>query len=431
MTVHLILLGMNTLFPDLRGSIRVYSDCKGALDKVKHLPPRRLPSQCRHSDILKNILVNCSSLTFKLEYEHIEAHQDEHTKFSRLTRPAQLNCAVDAGAKRALLDVVDTATPEKRGFPLEPITCYIGKEKLTSNSGDLLWFWAHRRLAREALVDSNVLNIRQFDVIAWDAVYTGLHSVPTLFQLWACKQVWDIAGTNYLCSKWDDSLDKWCPSCRAVRETTGHVLYCNEVGRVSTLRATIGMLGQWLEEVDTSPDLRRCILEYAYGRGYKMMVECIEGKEYLWKMAECQDVIGWRRFMEGMFSVHMICIQNDYHQWSGEGLSAKVWAGQLVVRLLEITHAQWVYRNIQVHEETRGTLRTAQKEQLLQEIEEEMELGFEGFLDMDRLLALIALEDLEHSGGQNQEYWLAAVRAARVAREIASGVSAVVEEAPD
>ena len=196
---------------------------------------------------------------------------------------------------------------------------------------------------------------------------------------------------------------------------------------MSTLWATIGMLGQWPEEVDTAPDLRRCILVYAYGRGYKRMVECIEGKEYLRKMAECQDVIGWRRFMEGMFSGHMVCIQNDYHQWSGEGL----WAGQLVVQLLEITHAQWVYRNIQVHDETSGTLRTAQKEQLLQEIEEEMELGFEVFLDIDRPLALMALEGLEHSGGQNQEYWLAAVRAARAACEIASGVSAVVEEAPD
>ena len=69
-------------------------------------------------------------------------------------------------------------------------------------------------------MESEVLNIRQFDAIAWGAVYTGLNSVPTLFQLWACKQVWDIAGTNYLRSKWDDSVDKRCPSCRAVRETT-------------------------------------------------------------------------------------------------------------------------------------------------------------------------------------------------------------------
>ena len=135
--------------------------------------------------------------------------------------------------------------------------------------------------------------------------------------------------------------------------------------------------------------------------------------------------------MEGMFSVHMICIQEAYRKWTGEGLSTKVWAGQLVVRLLEITHGQWVYRNIQVHDEVKGTLRTAQKEQLLQDIEAEMELGFEGFLDMDRSLASVALEDLEHSGGQNQECWLVAVRAARAARAIAAGRGGVAEEAPD
>jgi hypothetical protein len=431
MTAHLILLGINTLHPGLGGRIRMYSDCKGALDKVEHLLPRRLPSRCKHSDILKTILVNCSALSFEIAYEHIEAHQDDHTELAKLSRPAQLNCAVDAGAKRALWNVVRTAQPEKRCFPLEPIACFVGKEKLTSESGDLLRFWMHRRLAREALVDSKVLNIRQFDAIAWDAVYDGLHLVPPMFQMWACKQVWDIAGTNYLHSKWDESVDKWCPSCREVRETTGHVLHCNEVGRVSTLKVTIRMLGHWLEEVGTAPDLRRCILDYANGRGYKRMVECIGDNEYLRRMAEYQDEIGWRRFMEGMFSSHLICIQNDYHQWTGEGLSTKAWAGQLVVRLLEITHGQWVYRNIQVHDETSGALRTAQKEQLLQEIEAEMELGFDGFLDMDSALATVALEDLEHSGGQSQEYWLAAVRAARVACAIAAGNEGAVEEAPD
>jgi hypothetical protein len=339
---------------------------------------------------------------------------------------------VDAGAKRALLKVVDTATPERRCFPLEPIACFVGKEKVTSESGDLIRFWAHRRLAREALVESKVLNGRQFDAIAWEAVHEGLHSVPPLFQLWACKQVWDIVGTNYLRSKWEESVEKWCPSCRGVKETAGHVLNCNEVGRVSTLMATIGMLGVWLEEVNTAPDLRHCILEYARGRGYKRMVECINGKDYMRRMAEKQDEIGWRRFMEGMFTGHMICIQNDYHKWTGEGLSAKRWAGQLVIRLLEITHGQWVYRNIQVHDEMRGSIRTAEKEKLLREIEEELALGFDGFLDMDRSLASVALEDLEHSGGQSQEYWLAAVQAARVATAIVTtGERNAAEEAPD
>ena len=55
-----------------------------------------------------------------------------------------------------------------------------------------------------------------------------------------------------------------------------------------------------------------------------------------------------------------------------------------------------------------------------------MELGFDGFVPMDRLLALVSLEDLESSSGDQQEYWLLAVRAARVAKAIAEGEAPAV-----
>jgi hypothetical protein len=59
------------------------------------------------------------------------------------------------------------------------------------------------------------------------------------------------------------------------------------------------------------------------------------------------------------------------------------WAKQLVIPLLEVTHGHWIYRNIQVHNETQGTLLMQEKELLQREIEVEMELGFKGFLAMD------------------------------------------------
>jgi hypothetical protein len=74
-----------------------------------------------------------------------------------------------------------------------------------------------------------------------------------MFQLWACKQVWNIAGTNYLRLRWDKLIKKWCPSCGQARETAAHMLSCNEVGRVKTLKATIDFVEEWLEEVDTDP----------------------------------------------------------------------------------------------------------------------------------------------------------------------------------
>ncbi len=45
MAVHLILLGINKLDPMLVGKVTVYSDCKGALDKVGGLP-RGIYWQC-------------------------------------------------------------------------------------------------------------------------------------------------------------------------------------------------------------------------------------------------------------------------------------------------------------------------------------------------------------------------------------------------
>ncbi len=99
MAIHLILLSVNKIHPELKGEVESVSDCLGALNRVPYLPPYRIPSQCRHSDILKNILVHCKDLSFTTTYSHIKAHQDDHTSFRNLDRKAQLNCICDHAAK--------------------------------------------------------------------------------------------------------------------------------------------------------------------------------------------------------------------------------------------------------------------------------------------------------------------------------------------
>ena len=100
LSIHLILLSVNAVYPELKGMAVIYSDCLGALGRVRDLPPFRIPTRCKHSDILKMILVNCGNLTFERVYKHVAAHQDDSKAFHKLVRPAQLNCACDAGAKK-------------------------------------------------------------------------------------------------------------------------------------------------------------------------------------------------------------------------------------------------------------------------------------------------------------------------------------------
>ena len=203
MAIHLILLVIND------GLVHIYSDCLGALDKVKNLPPSRVPLGLSHSDVLKNILVNCSSLSFARFYSHVKAHQDDTVKYKDLTRPAQLNVNTDSYAKQALWDLQATRPPTQQAFPLEPVCVFADSAKITADTGQAARFGAHRRLAMERFHQLDILHPVVFDKVDWEMVHKTLHEVPRLFQQWACKQVMGIAGTM----EWDKTKVRMCPSC--------------------------------------------------------------------------------------------------------------------------------------------------------------------------------------------------------------------------
>ena len=139
LSIRLILLSVNKVYQDLKGKAPIYSNCLGALGRVRDLPPFRIPTCCKHSDIMKTILVNCGDLTFERVYEHVAVHQDDSKAFHKLKHPVQLNRACDAGAKTKIhkqtLDnlpfqaknnvrhrrphqVCSTQTVDKRSLPL-------------------------------------------------------------------------------------------------------------------------------------------------------------------------------------------------------------------------------------------------------------------------------------------------------------------------
>jgi hypothetical protein len=134
MAVHLLLLAVETVASGLSGSAAIFRLPRRFGPHAK-LPPYRIPSRCRHSDILKTIMVNCASLSFQREYHHVAAHQDDHTRWEDLTRAAQLNSACDAGAKAILCSQDVTNLPPREAFPLDPICMFVEGKKMTSDTG--------------------------------------------------------------------------------------------------------------------------------------------------------------------------------------------------------------------------------------------------------------------------------------------------------
>ena len=369
LAIHLILAAINKLHPDLDGSVSIYSDCLGAIGRVTSLPASRLPNNTRHSDILKIIMIHCNSFSFSSKYCHVKAHQDDHLAYSRLAREAQLNCQVDHYAKEVIWGLQGTIPPPQEMLPLEPVAIFAGKQKVTSGSDKYLRFWVHRSIAKKVFAKLKILQPEQFEEVAWEPVYDVLHEVPRLFQLWGCKQVMDIAGTNEMQSRYKENHCAKCPSCSVCTETCAHILLCQEEGRVDILERSIDLLDDWLIEQRTDTQLRYCIIDFAQGRGGVTMTELSRGKPLRFqRMAASQDAIGWRKFMEGMVSKELVTLHNSLaFNADVEMPGSLTWCKGLVVKLMEVTHGQWLYRNVHVHDSIAGALATERKEELLRQ----------------------------------------------------------------
>jgi hypothetical protein len=418
MAIHLLLVSINRVHASLSGSVKVASDCLGALRRVVNLPPYRIPSRCRHSNILKNILVNCQDLTFNVHYSHVRAHQDDNTLFNKLSRSSQLNCICDHLAKQR----ISNGEFKPRGscllFPLEPIGITVGGEKLLSKTGDLFRFHAHRQLARTFFHQQGILMREAFDEVDWESVHKTLHAVPQLFQVWASKHVLRIVGTMKFLSH-QDGRSPLCPSCQACEETCTHVAQCLAASRVEAFSQGVDEVARWMNESETHPDLVYVITEYIQGRGDAPCIECARGLPMvIQEYAISQDNIGWDNFIMGMVSTWLLTIQDSYLWVRESNCLVEKWATGLITQLLQVAHGQWIYRCVLVHDRATDTMVNQHKAALLEEITAQLSMGAESLMEDDKFLLECNLSDIVTTNGEQQEYWLLAIQAAQKAGQL-------------
>jgi hypothetical protein len=113
-----------------------------------------------------------------------------------------------------------------------------------------------------------------------------------------------------------------------------------------------------------------------------------------------------------MIATWMREIQRQYHISERTQTNPEQWAQGLILKLLEATHGQWLYRNVQIHNAVLGTQVTIRKEAIEKEIEEQMELGEAGLLEEDNWMLEVNLGDLKSTSGEQEQYWLVTIKAA-------------------
>merc|ERR1712085_40202 len=96
---------------------------------------------------------------------------------------------------------------------------------------------------------------------------------------------------------------------------------------------------------------------------------------------------------------------------------------ELINQLLALTHSQWIFRNITKHHSVNGTIQLEKRESVMKEIERQLDMSM-GLLPEDsRCLIEIDTTTLHRGSSEDQQYWLFAIIAARLAAEAAITVS--------
>jgi len=152
---------------------------------------------------------------------------------------------------------------------------------------------------------------------------------------------------------WDHSQ---FPCCQAKVEDKEHLMSCPDENCKTVWEANVMMLEEWMESVNTMPAIQDCIISALLLRApaYDFTANCTDQVR---EAARIQTEVGWIHFTEEKLVRQWRDLQQHYYKSENSDKSAGKWAKNLVLEILQLTHAQWVYQNSIQHEKDRRGLK--------------------------------------------------------------------------
>ena len=140
----------------------------------------------------------------------------------------------------------------------------------------------------------------------------------------------------------------------------------------------------WMSENVTHPDIKAVVSTYALGRGQVSCIACADGYPAAIKVfVASQDETGRDNFMMGVVSHILFSLQESHLRLCAPHRSPDKCALGFFTQLLQVTHGQWIYRCLMVHDHTSGTLVNLHKSLLLEEISNQLSMGAETLMEDD------------------------------------------------
>ncbi len=105
---------------------------------------------------------------------------------------------------------------------------------------------------------------------------------------------------------------------------------------------------------------------------------------------------------------------------SSSYLNGEDWTKQFIYKLLQITHSQWIFWNISLHDKMHGYIRNKKGKEIVQQINVLSEVAPEEVPKDSRFLLEINFSELSKTHLETQTYWTLAMVAALKAKAMES-----------
>ena len=308
-------------------------------------------------------------------------------------------------------------------LPLELASLMIGTIKQTTDVAKDLRYLIGKSRAKPLMTKTGVMSADAFDLVQWDDLQRALDSKPRMYQLWYANQGSGYCGTGKNMKQWKMATHSRCPNCNKHKEDAAHLNVCNSSERKRLLKRSIGELEEWMEEHNTHPDVLEFVPQYLAYRGDRRLASFDWMSKGFRAAAEEQDSIGWRNFTEGKVAESLRLAQERHLLSQDTRMTIDSWMKGLIDQLLALTHSQWIFRNITKHHSVNGTIQLEKRESVMKEIERQLDMGMGSLPEDSRCLLEIDTTMLHRGSSEDQQYWLFAIIAARLAAEAALTVS--------
>ena len=398
-------------------SITIWCDNKGAVSRASE-NSRRIQSGRSCADILRVLRTLRMELPVPVTFIHVHSHMDDKLSWEQLSLEQQLNCQCDTLAKesvsRYILNQTSNVTRNQRLLPKEAAGIFVQGTKLTSDPTTALRYLLGKHAAKHFLCSEQGWTAEQFDEVGWDWLHTVLATKPIMFRIWLCKQHSNFCATGKNMVRCNQSDDDHCPNCMARQERAKHLCICPSESRTSLLLDNVSELESWMaHNNNTDPELAYWLPKYILGRGSLTFATLGPMSDAMLTIAISQDKIGWRNMMEGRVTKELYAVQRLHLATSDSRINGDDWMRGLILRLIHISHSQWLFRNFTLHDKQCGYRRLKDRAEVLVRIDELRHTDPDRVPEHSKFLLEIDTEQLIQGAYDSQVYWVSAMEAAR------------------